>query len=144
MRTWLVIIDLYSERLRIRLQQTIVLRSQGFVCIVARQSFEYSYLDVTKTGGTGTVARVSNLPGLTFSTIGGAPHNPVVSIAYCVTRIPEFWGDTCIGTVFKKFADLTVLNFVPDLRSKLEIVSAIIYRPRPIGLHENTGSSIRY
>ena len=117
---------------------------EGFFYIVARQSFEYSYLDVAKTAGTGTVARVSNLPGLTFSTIGGTPHHPVISIAYCITRIPEFWGDTCIGTVFKKFADLTVLNFVPHLRSKLEIVSAIIYRPGSIGFHKNTGMSIRY
>ena len=81
---------------------------------------------------------MSDLEGLTLATVRRAPHHPMILVADGIATVPELGRYASIGAVAQHPAELAVLDFVADFRTKLEIVAPIIDAPGAIGVHEDT------
>ena len=81
------------------------------------------------------MTRMRYLARLPFAAIWRPPHNPILCTTDRVATVPEFRGNSGIGRIAQHLPQLAILYLVTHLRSKLEVVSAIIDRPRPVGFH---------
>src|ERR1700752_1456616 len=78
---------------------------------------------------------VCHLPRLSLAAVGGAPHEPVLIVAYSITGIPEFGSDAGVCAITQHLPEFAILDLVTDFGAELEVVALIVNGPGAIRFH---------
>src|SRR5215813_12867918 len=94
-----------------------------------------SDFDLAEARGAGAVAGAHYLLRLALAAVGNAPEGPMLFPGDGVAGVPEFRGDTAVAGVLQHADTAAVADLPRDFAAELEVVSLVIDRPAPVGLH---------
>ena len=79
---------------------------------------------------------VRHLRGLTFATVGCAPHHPMVRVTYRVAAIPELRRDARVSTIAQQPSHFAVLDLMRRFHPEAEIPAQIVDTPAEVGVKQ--------
>src|SRR5262249_40366750 len=72
------------------------------------------------------------------------PQGPMLRSRDRGTRVPELGRDTAVARVLQHAHALAVAHLPPDLAAELEVVTLVVDRPAPVGLHVDAVRGVEY